>query len=75
MDSKTKRLDTNKLSTYENIKLGSLGLQGTQGDASGSKPRSIFPLRKSIFEAWEFLKGMDKNEAQKKYLDLAFDFL
>jgi hypothetical protein len=38
LDSETKILNTDKISNSENVKLGSLGLQGFKGDVSGSKP-------------------------------------
>ncbi|MDQ3494422.1 MAG: acyl-CoA-binding protein [Pseudomonadota bacterium] len=44
--------------------------QGSGGDVSGNKPGFFDFVGTAKHEAWAKLKGMDRDEARKKYIDL-----
>lgn len=53
------------------LTLYSLYKQATDGDNTGSGPENVFDfVAKFKHEAWAKLKGMPKEEAMKKYVDL-----
>lgn len=52
------------------LKLYALYKQGAEGDVGGEKPGFFDFVGTAKFEAWERLKGMDQEEAMKKYIDL-----
>lgn len=45
--------------------------QATIGDVEGSQPYAIQFEARAKWDAWNSLKGMSKQEAQQKYIDLA----
>lgn len=52
------------------LKLYALYKQATDGDAHGEKPKFWDVVGAAKFEAWEKLKGLDKDQAMQKYIDL-----
>jgi len=53
------------------LKLYSLYKQGTEGDVNIEKPTNFFDIAGiAKFNAWEELKGLSKEDAMKKYVDL-----
>jgi acyl-CoA-binding protein len=52
------------------LRLYALYKQGTLGDASGDKPAFFDFVGTAKHEAWAKLKGMGRDEARKKYIDL-----
>jgi diazepam-binding inhibitor (GABA receptor modulator, acyl-CoA-binding protein) len=51
--------------------LYSLFKQATEGDVSIEKPTNLFDFKGiAKYNAWEALKGMSKEEAMQKYVDL-----
>ena len=56
--------DNTKLQLYALFK------QGSSGDVSGTKPGFFDFVGAAKYEAWEKLKGMEADEAQKQYIEL-----
>ena len=52
------------------LKLYGLYKQGADGDVSGPKPGFFDFVGTAKYEAWEKLKGMQPDEAMKKYVAL-----
>ncbi len=53
------------------LKLYSFFKQATDGDASGDGPANAFDfVAKFKHEAWQSLKGLSKDDAMQKYVDL-----
>ena len=53
------------------LKLYSLFKQGTEGDVNIEKPANMFDFKGiAKFNAWEELKGLSKEEAMQRYIDL-----
>ncbi|MDK2122585.1 acyl-CoA-binding protein [Parachitinimonas caeni] len=52
------------------LKLYALYKQGTEGDASGERPGMFDFVARAKFDAWDGLKGLSKEEAMQKYIDL-----
>ncbi len=53
------------------LQLYSLFKQATEGDVNIEKPTNFFDLAGiAKYNAWETLKGMDKEAAMQKYIDL-----
>jgi diazepam-binding inhibitor (GABA receptor modulating acyl-CoA-binding protein) len=53
------------------LKLYSLFKQSTEGDVNIEKPTNMFDFKGiAKFNAWDELKGMSKEEAMQKYIDL-----
>ncbi|MFN3404492.1 MAG: acyl-CoA-binding protein [Cytophagaceae bacterium] len=53
------------------LSLYSLYKQATEGDVNIEKPTNFFDLKGiAKYNAWESLKGMSKEEAMKKYIEL-----
>jgi len=52
------------------LKLYALYKQATDGDANGPKPGFFDFVNTAKYEAWSRLRGMQTNEAQKKYIEL-----
>ena len=52
------------------LKLYALYKQATEGDANGPKPGFFDFVNTAKYEAWSRLRGMQSDEAQKKYVDL-----
>lgn len=52
------------------LKLYALYKQGSEGDASGPKPGFFDFVGTAKHEAWVKLKGMSRDEAMLKYIDL-----
>jgi len=52
------------------LELYALYKQGSEGDLSGDKPGFFDFVGTAKHEAWAKLKGMDRDEARKKYIDL-----
>lgn len=51
--------------------LYALGAQGSIGDVTGGKPNPLQPVRRSKYEAWERIRGMNMKAAQDAYILLA----
>eukprot|EP00270_Netrium_digitus_P007152 TRINITY_DN207_c0_g1_i1.p1 TRINITY_DN207_c0_g1~~TRINITY_DN207_c0_g1_i1.p1 ORF type:complete len:101 (-),score=28.47 TRINITY_DN207_c0_g1_i1:252-554(-) len=56
--------------TESKLKYYSLYKQATEGDVKGSQPLFIQIEARSKWDAWNKLKGMSKEEAMQKYIDL-----
>ncbi len=53
------------------LKLYSLYKQGTEGNVNIEKPSNFFDIAGiAKFNAWEELKGLTKEDAMQKYIDL-----
>ncbi|HET6546361.1 MAG TPA: acyl-CoA-binding protein [Rhodanobacteraceae bacterium] len=52
------------------LKLYALYKQGIDGDVSGPKPGFFDFVGTAKYEAWARLKGMKRDEAMQKYIDL-----
>ncbi len=53
------------------LKLYSLFKQATEGDINIEKPSNMFDFKGiAKFNAWDELKGLSKEEAMQKYIDL-----
>jgi diazepam-binding inhibitor (GABA receptor modulating acyl-CoA-binding protein) len=52
------------------LKLYALFKQGSSGDISGDKPGFFDFVGVAKFEAWERLKGLSQDDAQKQYIEL-----
>jgi len=52
------------------LKLYSLYKQATEGDVSGEEPGYFDFVAKAKYEAWTEIKGMDSDEAMRKYTEL-----
>lgn len=52
------------------LQLYSLYKQATEGDVSGNKPNAFEMVKRKKFEAWEKLKGIQTEQAQKAYIEL-----
>jgi acyl-CoA-binding protein len=51
------------------LALYSLFKQGSEGDASGSRPGMLDMVGRAKFDAWQKLKGTSKEDAMKKYVE------
>ncbi len=49
--------------------LYSLFKQGSEGDATGSRPGMLDMVGRAKFDSWEKLKGTSKDDAKKKYVE------
>ena len=52
------------------LRLYALFKQGSAGDVTGEKPGFFDFVGLAKFEAWERLKGLSPDDAQKQYVDL-----
>lgn len=52
------------------LKLYALYKQGSEGDVSGEKPGFFDFVGAAKYEAWEKLRGMSKEDAMQKYVDM-----
>ncbi len=52
------------------LKLYAFYKQGSEGDVSGEKPGFFDFVGVAKYEAWDKLRGMDRDEAKQKYIDL-----
>lgn len=52
------------------LKLYGLFKQSTEGDVSGDKPGMFDFVGKAKYDAWDKQKGLSKEQAQQKYIDL-----
>lgn len=52
------------------LKLYALYKQGSDGDVSGEKPGFFDFVGAAKYEAWEKLRGMSKEDAMQKYVDM-----
>ena len=62
-ESVEKKLNLDKIKKNESLVLYALGAQGSIGDVSGDKPNIFQPVRRSKYEAWEKIKGMNMKAA------------
>ncbi len=52
------------------LQLYSLFKQGTQGDATGSRPGLLDMVGRAKYDAWKKLEGTDPADAQQRYVEL-----
>eukprot|EP00999_Lentomonas_sp_LEN2_P001968 NODE_3130_length_451_cov_50.228395_g3080_i0.p1 GENE.NODE_3130_length_451_cov_50.228395_g3080_i0~~NODE_3130_length_451_cov_50.228395_g3080_i0.p1 ORF type:complete len:106 (+),score=35.09 NODE_3130_length_451_cov_50.228395_g3080_i0:76-393(+) len=57
-------------SNDEKLQVYSLFKQATQGDVTGSQPWAVQVEARAKWDAWNKLKGMSKDDAKQKYIDL-----
>lgn len=57
-------------STEEKLKFYSYFKQATEGDVKGPQPWAVQFEARAKWDAWAALKGMSKEEAMQKYIDL-----
>ena len=55
------------------LRLYALFKQGSTGDVTGEKPGFFDFVGLAKFEAWERLKGLSPDDAQKQYVDLVHE--
>jgi diazepam-binding inhibitor (GABA receptor modulating acyl-CoA-binding protein) len=56
--------------TEEKLKFYSLYKQATEGDCNIAQPWAVQLEARAKWDAWNELKGMSKEEAMQKYIDL-----
>lgn len=64
---------TQRPSDQELLQLYALYKQATEGDVAGERPAGFDFKGIAKYDAWASLKGMSKEEAQNKYIDLVDD--
>jgi len=52
------------------LKLYSLYKQGSRGDVEGEPPGLMDFVERAKFNAWEALRGLDRDEAKRRYVAL-----
>lgn len=52
------------------LKLYALYKQGSEGDVAGERPGFFDFVGVAKYEAWEKLKGTDRDEAKRRYIEL-----
>ena len=52
------------------LQLYSLYKQATEGDVTGDKPGAFDMVKRKKYEAWQKLQGIQKEQAQKAYIEL-----
>jgi acyl-CoA-binding protein len=52
------------------LQLYALYKQGSEGDVAGKRPGFTDMIGRAKYDAWAKTKGMSKDEAMKKYVDL-----
>jgi len=52
------------------LQLYALFKQGTEGDVAGKRPGFTDMIGRAKYDAWAKVKGLSKDEAMKKYVDL-----
>lgn len=52
------------------LQLYSLYKQATEGDITGDKPGAFDMVKRKKYEAWQKLQGIQKEQAQKAYIEL-----
>ncbi len=52
------------------LQLYALFKQGSEGDVEGKRPGFTDMVGRAKFDAWAKVKGLTKDEAMKKYVDL-----
>ena len=52
------------------LQLYSLYKQATEGDVTGDKPGAFDLVNRKKYEAWQKLQGIQKEQAQKAYIEL-----
>jgi len=52
------------------LQLYALFKQGSAGDVEGKRPGFTDPVGRAKYDAWAKVKGIGKDEAKKKYIDL-----
>lgn len=52
------------------LQLYALYKQGSEGDVKGEKPGFFDFVGVAKYDAWEKLKGLDREEAKSRYVDL-----
>jgi diazepam-binding inhibitor (GABA receptor modulator, acyl-CoA-binding protein) len=52
------------------LQLYALFKQGSEGDVAGKRPGFTDMIGRAKYDAWAKTKGMSKDEAMKKYVDL-----
>jgi diazepam-binding inhibitor (GABA receptor modulator, acyl-CoA-binding protein) len=57
-------------SNDEKLKYYSYYKQATEGDVQGAQPWAVQLEARAKWDAWAALKGMSKEEAMQKYIDL-----
>jgi diazepam-binding inhibitor (GABA receptor modulating acyl-CoA-binding protein) len=55
------------------LKLYALYKQGSEGDATGSRPGFTDMVGRAKWDAWNELKGQSSDEAKQAYIDLIED--
>ena len=53
------------------LKLYALYKQATSGDAAGERPGAFDFVRRAKFDAWSEMKGIQREAAMKRYIELA----
>jgi acyl-CoA-binding protein len=64
-----KNLSTNPGNDVK-LQLYALYKQGSEGDVQGERPGFTDFVGRAKYDAWEKLKGLTKDEAMHKYIDL-----
>ncbi|GGM06536.1 acyl-CoA-binding protein [Dactylosporangium sucinum] len=52
------------------LRLYALYKQGTQGDATGSRPGLFDPVGRAKYDAWKSVAGTSQEDAQRDYVTL-----
>ncbi|MGA8054251.1 MAG: acyl-CoA-binding protein [Burkholderiales bacterium] len=52
------------------LQLYALFKQGSAGDVEGKRPGFTDPVGRAKYDSWAKVKGIGKDEAKKKYIDL-----
>ncbi len=59
-----------KPNNTQKLKLYAFYKQATQGDVAGECPSIINMIERAKWQAWNAIKGMDKNKAMESYLKI-----
>jgi len=51
------------------LKMYALYRQATDGDVQGKKPGMLNPVARYKWQAWNDVKGMDREDAMQQYID------
>ncbi len=53
------------------LRLYALYKQATKGDAAGDRPGAFDFVQRAKFDAWSAIKGVSKEDAMRRYVELA----
>lgn len=70
MRARAEAKGTSFLSKDQKLEIYGLMQQGMHGDVTGDRPGIFSPIERAKWDSWEKNKGMPKEVAQKRYIEL-----